>query len=290
MLSLCSTSRLPLRRLAMTATAFAVAGIVSLPALAQTQASGAETYSSSTSYSSYFNHDDLVGNELVSAPEPHANASGQYGNRYPSYPYHSGWNHLAIEAGGGFTAPVGSEVSGGQGEGLDGFVTWGYNITAGAGWNFTHHFGLLAEYQFNRNKIPGATLAALGAPGGNVNTHAFTLDPIIYLPVSRHTGAYLTGGGGLYRKVTNYTAPEVGVVCYYFCYEGYSNTTIYHFSSNQGGANAGIGYYWKLGDDTNARFYAEARYVWVNSPRPSPAQPLAEGSEELIPVTFGIRF
>ena len=172
MLSLCSTSRLPLRRVAMAAAACAVAGIVSLPALAQTQTSGAETYSSSASYGSYFNHDDLVGNELASAPQPSANASGQYGGGWgqghPAYPYHeSAFSHFAFELGGGFTAPPWHNVSGGQNIVPSGFTTYGYNVTGGAGINFTHHLGLLAEYQFNWNKIPGATLADLGAPGGN---------------------------------------------------------------------------------------------------------------------------
>jgi hypothetical protein len=269
---------------------------------------GAEVYSSSASSNSFIDW----GNELAPVPTPSPTpnptpspvASGQSwggnGNRYP-YHNHNPWNHLAIEAGGGFTAPVGNDVSGGKGEGLSGYDTWGYNITAGVGWNFTKRLGLLAEYQFNWNKIPGATLATLGAPGGNVNTYSFTLDPIFYLPVTKRTGAYVTGGGGLYRKVTNYTAPELGYGgyggygyggygCYYGCFGGYYNQTIYHFSSNQGGVNAGVGYYWKLGEDTNAKLYAEARYEWIDSPRPSVKQPLSEGTEELIPVTLGVRF
>jgi hypothetical protein len=304
MRSLCGPSRLPVQRLAM--TALIVAGVVSVPAMAQ-PANNAEVYSSSASSNSFFNMNDLVGNELAPAPDPAPSprpAGQSWGNnRYPAYPYHNPWSHLAIEAGGGFTAPVGNDVSGGKGEGLSGYDTWGYNLTAGAGWNFTKRLGLLAEYRFNRNKIPGATLATLGAPGGNVNTYSFTLDPIFYLPVTKRTGAYVTGGGGLYRKVTNYTAPELGFGgyggyggygygCYYGCFGGYGyyNQTIYHFSSNQGGVNLGVGYYWKLGEDTNAKLYAEARYEWIDSPGPSARQPLSEGTEELIPVTFGIRF
>ena len=151
MLSLCSTSRLPWQRLAMIATAFAVAGVVSVPAMAQ-PANSAEVYSSSASTNSFFNLNDLVGNELAPAPTPSPSprASGQYGggfaNRYPAYPYHNPWSHLAIEAGGGFTAPVGNDVSGGKGEGLSGYDTWGYNVTTGVGWNFTRRLGLLAEY------------------------------------------------------------------------------------------------------------------------------------------------
>ena len=284
----CNISRTLLRRIATAASVIALAA-ASYPALAQTQTDTSaavtddgHTYSSSTDWKAYLDSDGLEGNGTPSpAPKP---AAGQYGsnNRYPGYGGDR-WSHIAIEAGGGFTAPIGNDVR-------DGYDTWGYNITAGAGWNFTKRIGALLEYQFNRNKIPGATLAAIGAPEGNINTWSLTIDPIVYLPVSKSLGAYVTGGGGFYRKVTNFSAPEEEEYCYYFCEIGYVNETIGHFSSNQGGLNIGVGGYWKaFGPDSNAKLYAEARYVWVDSPAAT-ATTNGEGSEGLIPVTFGIRF
>lgn len=282
----CNISRTLLRRIATVASVLALTA-ASYPALAQTDTSAAVTddghaYSSSTDWKAYLDSDSLEGSGSPSpAPKP---AAGQYGsnNRYPGYGGDR-WSHIAIEAGGGFTAPIGNDVR-------DGYNTWGYNITAGAGWNFTKRIGALLEYQFNRNKIPGATLAAIGAPDGNINTWSLTIDPIIYLPVSKSLGAYVTGGGGFYRKVTNFSAPEEEEYCYYFCEVGYVNETIGHFSSNQGGLNIGVGGYWKaFGPDSNAKLYAEARYVWVDSPAAT-ATTNGEGSEGLIPVTFGIRF
>jgi Outer membrane protein beta-barrel domain len=274
------------RRMAIAASLLAFTA-ASYPALAQTSTVATDdghNYSSSTDWKAYLDADGMDGSASPApAPKP---AAGQYGsnNRYPGYGGGGDrWSHLAIEAGGGFTAPIGNDVR-------DGYDTWGYNVTAGAGWNFTKHIGALLEYQFNRNKIPGATLAAIGAPGGNINTWSLTIDPIIYLPVSKSMGAYVTGGGGFYRKVTNFTAPEEEEYCYYFCEVGYVNETIGHFSSNQGGLNIGVGGYWKaFGPDSRAKLYAEARYVWVDSPAAT-ATANGEGSEGLIPVTFGIRF
>jgi hypothetical protein len=282
------SSRTILRRMAIAASVFAFTAAAVYPALAQSDnASGSadtgHAYSSSTDWKAYLDTDGLDGS-AAATPAPAPKPGGQYGsnNRSPGYGSNT-WSHLAFEAGGGFTAPVGNDVR-------DGYDTWGYNVTAGAGWNFTKHIGALLEYQFNRNKIPGATLAAIGAPGGNINTWSLTIDPIIYLPVSKTTGAYVTGGGGFYRKVTNFTAPEEEEFCYYFCEVGYENETIGHFSSNQGGLNIGIGGYWKaFGPDSNAKLYAEARYVWVDSPTAT-ATTSGEGTEGLIPVTFGIRF
>ena len=278
----CHTSRTFMRRIAIAASFLAFAAI-SYPVLAQTDASSTNdghAYSSSTDWKSYLSADDLDGSPT---PAPAPKPEGQYGqnNGYPGYS--SRWSHLAVEAGAGFTAPVGNDVR-------DGYDTWGYNITAGAGWNFTKHLGALLEYQFNRNKIPGATLAAIGAPGGNINTWSLTVDPIFYVPLTKSFGGYVTGGGGFYRKVTNFTAPEEEEFCSFFCEVGVENVTIGHFSSNQGGLNIGVGGYWKaFGEDSNAKLYAEARYVWVDSPSAT-ATTNGEGTEGLIPVTFGIRF
>jgi len=287
MVSNCFFSRNLLNRLAFTASAFA---FLALPHAAQAQAGtaveGGQQYSSSADWKSYLTDYDFDGAPGVSASPQY----GQSNTHYPEYP--SRWSHLAFEFGVGPTAPIGNDVSGGKPVGLSGYDTWGYNVTAGGGWNFTKHIGAMLEYQFNRNKIPGATLAALGAPGGNINTWSLTIDPIVYLPMTHTVGAYVTGGGGFYRKVTNFTAPQLYEQCYYFCYTGVENVTIGHFSSNQGGLNIGTGLYWKaFGEDSNTKLYAEARYVWVDSPPLTSTLYLnGEGTEGLIPVTLGVRF
>jgi hypothetical protein len=285
MIENCYFSRTFLRRIAIAASVVALTA-VSYPAIAQTDAAASDSghaFSSSTDWKSYLTSDDLDGGAMPAASPRPAGQYGQSNSRYPSYDSSSRWSKIAIEAGGGFTAPIGNDVR-------DGYDTWGYNVTAGAGWNFTKHLGALVEYQFNRNKIPGATLASIGAPGGNINTWSFTIDPIFYVPVTKKFGGYVTGGGGFYRKVTNFTAPEEVEECYYFCEIGYANETIGHFSSNQGGLNIGVGGYWKaFGEESNAKLYAEARYVWVDSPAATSTQN-GEGSEGLIPVTFGVRF
>lgn len=276
----------------MTATAFAVAGALSVPALAATpNASGTDSSSSTSNYDGYFNVNDLVGNSFLAAPAANASAAAQYGgygNRYPNY--QNRWSHLAFEAGGGATAPVGNDVR-------DGYDTWGYNFNVGAGWNFSKRIGALIEWQFNNNKIPGSTLAALSNESGiyplygNIHTWGFSVDPILYQPITHTVGAYITGGGGFYRKVTTFSTPVLGEQCYYFCYEGYFPQTVAHSSSNQGGLNLGIGLYWKaFGQDSNAKLFAEARYLWVNSPGASNSDPYGSGTEGIIPITFGLRF
>jgi hypothetical protein len=279
-------SRNLLSRLAVAASSVA---LFMLPVAVQAQTStapeGGQQYSSSADWKAYLTDYDFDG-------APGASASPQYGgesNRYPGYG-ESRWSHVAFEAGGGFTAPVGNTTHG--------WETYGYNLRFGAGWNFNKWFGTLIEYQWNRDKIPGSTLTTLaidsgiGQPiNGNVNIWSFTIDPIIYLPVTHAFGGYVTGGGGFYRKVTNFTALSLGEVCQFYCYIGYFPSTIAHSSSNQGGLNIGVGGYWKaFGEDSNMKLYAEARYVWVDSPVASPQDPYGSGTSGTIPVTFGVRF
>jgi hypothetical protein len=292
----CRFSRSLVGRIAVAASAVVLAA-VPYAAKAQTDANtpynghqyaSSADYSSSLDWKSYLRNDDAVGDGLGGSASP-TPQYGQSGN--PHYPEStSRWSHVALEAGVGFTAPVGNTAHG--------WETYGYNIKAGAGWNFTKHLGVLVEYQWNRDKIPGSTLTQLAIVsgsnvpfGGNVNTWSFTIDPIFYLPVTKKTGAYITGGGGFYRKVTNFTAPVLGESCYYYCYIGYFPTTIAHSSSNQGGLNIRAGFYWKaFGEDSNAKLFAEAGYLWVDSPVASNSDPYGSGTSSLVPVTFGIRF
>lgn len=275
-----------LRRTLIAASALALG--FSLSAAAQTAATP-DNSTSSDSYSSsnieaLLSPSAFFGGSPTADPAPKALASPQYGNqRAPQYPgYESKFSHIAFVGGGGFSAPVGNDTHG--------FETWGYNFDVGAGWNFTKKVGVLFEYQFDRMKIPGSTLANAGVQGGNINSHLFLFDPVYYFYSSRKSGAYVTGGGGFSRKVTNFTDLEQGEQCYYFCYYVTEPVTVASFSSTQGAADAGLGFYWKaFGQDSNGKIFIEARYVFVDSPKPTTTTE-GEGTEGLVPVTIGIRF
>ena len=302
-----------LRRMLIAVSAFAIG--FSLTAAAQTTAAAdnsanGQTFSSSTDYRAYLSTDALLGDGSSAEPSASASASPQYGGggRQSSYPSYEGrMSHIAFEGGFGFSVPIGNDTSFSQAalnagdlspsEGL------GYGITLGGGWNFTKKFGALLEYQFLRQGMSNDYLNALNVAegtgssssggtsiGGNINTWSLTIDPIYYLPISHKSGVYVTGGGGFYRKVTNFTEPVEECGYYGLCY-GVSQT-VDHFSSNQGGLNAGVGFYHKVfGQDSNAKLYAEVRYVWVNSPVANSSNSgQGEGTEALIPVSFGIRF
>jgi hypothetical protein len=295
------------RRMLIAASAFAIG--FSLNAAAQTASTADNTsgqsFSSSSSSIAYLSTDSLLGGSSFAEPSSGASASPQYGGgrRSSNYPSYEGrMSHIAFEGGVGFSVPVGNDthfstaaLTNGD---LSPSVGWGYGVTAGGGWNFTKRYGALLEYQFLRQGMPNDYLNALQAGsggtasglGGNVNTWSLTVDPIIYLPFSHKSGAYFTGGGGFYRKVTNFTEPVQQCSFYYGCFN--TPVTVAHFSSNQGGLNIGVGIYRKIfGQDSNAKFFAEARYVWINSPVADASNSFqGSGTEGLIPVSFGVRF
>jgi hypothetical protein len=204
--------------------------------------------------------------------------------------HHGMFHSLAFEAGGGASGPVGSSGN---------YITWGGNFTGGAGVHFSRGFSILAEYQFIDDKLPGAIIAETGANGGNAHIWSLTLAPVIDLFPKHDNSVYITGGGGFYRKVTNFTDPEEAEYCeYYYCGTTTENEVVGHFSSNQGGWNVGGGFTHRVGgvyNDGTMKLFAEARYLDVMSPAsaiaPNGLNTATVGAgTKLIPITLGLRW
>jgi Outer membrane protein beta-barrel domain len=231
---------------------------------------------------------------VPSAPTPSASAGSGAAGRAAGQDYGggSGWKHyvgsrLAFEAGGGFNAPESSSV------------TYGGNFTIGGGLSFNSHLSALIEYQFLQDKLPGALIAEAEAQGGYARIWSFGIAPVIDLMPKSKNDVYITGGGGFYRKVTNFTDPEEICEVYYYEECGTENQVVGHFSSNQGGFNVGGGFQHRLGGmygDSRAKLFAEVRYLDVLSPAVvgQSANGLAPttvaADTKLIPITLGVRF
>jgi hypothetical protein len=226
----------------------------------------------------------------VIAPEgagatPAAGAAGQ------NEPQKGGlFSHMTFEAGAGFNAP-----SSNSGD----YITWGGNFTGGTGYRFNRRISALVEYQFIDDKLPGALIGETGANGGYAHIWSLTAEPVVDLFPSRTNDIYATGGGGFYRKVTNFTDPVEGEYCtYYYCGVVVQNQVVGHFSSNQGGWNIGGGFSHRMGGvygDGKMKLFAEARYLDIMTPAVS-SEPNGLGKTtvaadtKLIPVTLGVRF
>jgi hypothetical protein len=281
---------LPLRRrtcyLALPAALLIATG--AFPAVAQSQ--NADSFSSSSQGLVALDADP----GLPASPSPAmgAGAAGQNG----TYGYHNrNWSsHLTFEAGGGANGPTSDSSN---------YITWGGNFTVGAGYRLTSHLSGLIEYQFIDDKLPGALIGETGADGGNAHIWSLTLAPVVDLFPKATNDVYVTGGGGFYRKVTNFTDPEESYYCdyYYYDYCGVDeqNVVVGHFSSNQGGWNVGAGFTHRLGGtygNSNMKLFAEVRYLDVLTPAVNGETPSGLGvttvgaDTKLIPITLGIRF
>jgi len=245
--------------------------------------------SSSTAY-------QLVSDDGLSGPAAPHNAvaalgsSAARGAQADQGGSHGFLSKIAIEAGGGFNAPISTSSN---------YITWGGNFTGGAGLHINKRFSVLAEYQFILDKLPGALIAETGANGGNAHIWSLTLDPVVDLFPKSTNSVYVTGGGGFYRKVTNFTDPVLSEYCdYYYCGVVTQNAVVGHFSSNQGGFNIGGGFTHRIGGlygESNMKLFAEVRYLDVLSPA-SAIAPNGLGTAtvgpdtKLLPVTFGVRW
>lgn len=209
--------------------------------------------------------------------------------------------------GGGFTLPTGDTHK---------YLSPSYNFQVGAGRNFNKTFGLMLQFDWANFGMQGKTLRnqqaiynfytdASGLDGYS-HVWSFSIDPIVNYYTSDTWGAYVTGGVGFYHKIATFTLPGTGTYCdpyYGYCYNYQSNFPIDSYTSNAPGFNGGLGFTRKLSRFGSAKFYAEARYVWVdNQSRPysetgTPSNPsyfnvfpANSHHTSYIPVTFGFRW
>jgi len=178
---------------------------------------------------------------------------------------------FTFAVGGGFTEPIGT-----AGRNLDS----GWNAQVTGGYNFNSHFAAMLDFNYNSMGINGTTLSNLGVPGGNVHIMSFTLDPVVHIVRKGAIGVYLVGGGGLYHRNDELTAPTFGFIPLGFFNAPIAGEEVLaSYSINKPGFNAGAGV--SFGTKWHAKFYAEARYnrMFTNGP-----------DTDFIPVTFGVRW
>jgi hypothetical protein len=184
---------------------------------------------------------------------------------------------FAFDLGGGFTQPVGRTATN---------LDTGWNIQGGFGYNFSQYVGAMIQLDYNRMDINGATLNSLGFPGGDVGIFSATFDPIIHLTPRSHFDLYVIGGGGMYRRQQDFTAPTVAAVSGFNPFFGFytaavpATQVLESDSIVKPGVNIGAGV--ALGTKWHGKFFAEARYHRIFMPQ--------DTHTDYIPVSFGFRW
>jgi Outer membrane protein beta-barrel domain len=222
----------------------------------------------------------------------------------------------AFIVGGGLGLPIGNTKK---------YETPSWGLQVGGGRNFNKVVGVMAQFDYDNFGLQGATIAnqeyiynfctpaqilqgcaaTVAGLDGNNHVWSFTLNPTFTLPTEGSLGAYVVVGGGFYHKVTNFTLPTTQCADQ-FCEFQYSvDQNVDHYTSNAVGVNGGFGLTYKFSKFSNQRFYAEARYVFMdNSQRQGftaqnvatttyngfDAYPANSNRTTYIPIKVGIRF
>jgi len=184
---------------------------------------------------------------------------------------------FTFNAGVGFTQALGQ-----SGRRLD----TGPSFQLGAGLNIKPRFGAVLQFDYNWLGINSNTLNATGYPGGEVRTWDFTLNPVIHVWPHGPADAYIIGGGGIYHRTQEFTAPSTATVSAFDPFFGFysvgvpTTQVLASYSVMKPGVNFGAGL--AFGTRWHAKMYAEARYhrIFLGNDRYT----------DYIPVTFGVRW
>ncbi|HWZ52904.1 MAG TPA: hypothetical protein VNW54_15720 [Granulicella sp.] len=219
-----------------------------------------------------------------------------------------GSNKYSFFGGIGFQVPTGNTHK---------YLTPSYSFQFGGGRNFNKSFGVMAQFDWDNLGFQGSTLdnqslLYFGATGqgldGSTHVWSFTLDPIYNYYTSEKFGAYVVGGVGFFHKVATFTVPAIQSTFYG---DFLVNAQFDHYTSNAPGYDGGLGFTYKPSRFGDLKFYAEARYVFVDNQQRTGLTAanlnttfgqnyLASGGTNFypansnrttyIPVKFGVRF
>ena len=242
----------------------------------------------------------------------HAQYGGQARNRGYYRTADEAWSNFTVYGGAGVTVPLANTSK---------YLTPNFDIQAGVGYRFGPHFELPVEFDWDQFGVTKGSLdnqigiydylisdnAVKYLLDGNSHIWSFSLQPTYTFYSGPRVGAYVKAGVGFYHKVANFTLPGETVDCYYYCGVYETNYNLDHYTSNAPGYDAGFGLTYKFSPDSRARFYAEARYVFIDNDQRygitnTPASlatvtdsttnfyPANSNRTEYIPITVGVRF
>jgi hypothetical protein len=181
-------------------------------------------------------------------------------------------SRFAFSVGAGFTTPVGNTGR---------YMDEGWNVGAGFGMNFNSYVGALIDLNYDQLGINSTTLSSFGVPGGDVHVFSATLDPIVHLNPKGHLDVYVTGGGGIYHRNQDFTAPTTftGFNPFFGYYAVAGIQVLASSSINKPGVDIGAGF--AFGSKWHGKFFAEAKYNRII---------MGQFHTDYIPVEFGFRW
>jgi hypothetical protein len=176
------------------------------------------------------------------------------------------------------------------------FLSIGWGLVAGAGYNFNRRNSVIGEIMWNRIYPTDGSLSAIQTfQGSTISAHTqmFILTGNYrYELRGKKLGVYLIGGGGWYyrysalnREITTSTGTTCEPSWLWWGFSCTSGTvtagqTLKSSNSSAFGGNGGVGFTIRAGE-APYRVYFESRYHYA---------PNKDISTQLIVTTFGVRF
>ena len=194
----------------------------------------------------------------------------------------------------------------------DEFNVGGEFVIGGTFW-VTPTVGIQGQYEYDKMSGPSKTVSLSQNPIGgaitngliesNQQIHAAVFDVVVRSPhhADQMVNAYFLSGLGYYHRIIQLTSPAVGytTICdpyWFYCYPTAVSIDqiLGDRSSNDFGINFGAG----VNFGHEAKFFVEARYVYVWGPEvtpPTTVQPVNapstyKANAQYFPLLFGLRF
>jgi len=149
----------------------------------------------------------------------------------------------------------------------------GWSLSGGVGVS-GRYLGVMFDANYTDMGINRETLHRIGAPRGDQRFWSVTVDPVFHVNRRGPVDFYLTGGAGLYSRITDFRLrfsgpyPDADLL--------YSDTVY------KPGVNGGAGFAFNVGGYHNrVKVFAEARLHHMF---------IGRSGASYIPVTFGVRF
>ncbi len=151
----------------------------------------------------------------------------------------------------------------------------GWNLAGGIGVS-QGYAGILLDATFADFGVNHSALAQARARSGSQKFWAVTLDPVFHVNKRGPVDFYVTGGGGVYSRITELRSTSDLIGRNSGRFDLVSSNTLY-----KPGVNAGAGFAFSLPELSNLKIFAEARYHHM----------FTRGSgASFIPITVGVRF
>lgn len=202
-----------------------------------------------------------------------------YPNRRGPDAFHNadGSTRYSFELGGGGVLPIG---------GTGRSMTGGGSVAAAAGVNLNKHVALQGRGEYDQTGVPRTVLLLVNQPKGQVRAGSVTANVILRYVATDHFGAYVTGGGGYYRRVTRFLTPVINGT-------NRSDQLTGLYTLNTYGGDAGLGFEWKPSVFSNMKIFAEARLNYLCGQTPTTTAggyTLNSHNAQFVPALIGVRW